>query len=266
MLCTPGSYQPNAGQSSCILAGIGYYVPNAGQTVEDQCPAGETTTALGATFCVPDPIAASPSVVAFPNVVPQESYATLVSLENLGATKITVGTATITSISGDPNAFTIHQYCVPNILKPLHTCYIGVTFMPHRNGPSTAMLNVPYNGPGSPLEVPLTGTGVPRAGKVTASPIAINFGNVTVGTYSNGQQITLSNTGVKTVTISNISGLTSPFLLQSNGCGSQLAPGSQCDVYVQFNPGATGFVSQTLVFTDSALNSPQSVTVSGTGD
>ncbi|MFZ0225547.1 MAG: choice-of-anchor D domain-containing protein, partial [Mycobacterium sp.] len=184
MLCTAGSYQPNTGQASCILAGIGYYVPNPGQTFEDQCPSGETTTAPGATACVPDALTASPSSFAFPNLAPLESYAKLILVENISATKFTVGTATITATGGDAHAFTIHQFCEPATLKPQHSCYIGVTFMPHQLGLSTATMNIPFTGTGSPLEVPLTGTGIPRAGKVTASPTSFNFGNVTVGTYS----------------------------------------------------------------------------------
>ncbi len=265
MLCTAGSYQPNTGQASCILAGIGYYVPNPGQTNEDQCPSGETTTAPGATACVPDALTASPSSFAFPNLAPLESYAKLILVENISASKLTVGAATITATGGDANAFTIHQFCEPATLKPQHSCYIGVTFKPHQLGLSTATMNIPFTGTGSPLEVPLTGTGIPRAGKVTASPTSFNFGNVTVGTYSNAQEITLSNTGGKTVTISNIAGLASPFLVQSNNCPTALTSGAQCDVYVQFAPSATGLVSQTLKFTDSALDSPQSVTLSGTG-
>jgi hypothetical protein len=50
--CAPGSYQANSGQSSCIPAGIGYYVPTSGQANETSCPALETTLALGATSCV----------------------------------------------------------------------------------------------------------------------------------------------------------------------------------------------------------------------
>jgi hypothetical protein len=215
---------------------------------------------------VPVLLTASPSAFNFPNLAPLETYAKLILVENVGATKLTIGTATITSTGGDANAFTIHQFCEPATLKPAHSCYIGVTFMPHQLGLSTATMSVPFNGAGSPLQVPLTGTGIPRAGKVTASPTSFIFGNVPVGTTSNAQQITLSNTGVKTVTISNVSGLVSPFVVQSNNCPSELSPGAQCEVYVQFAPAETGLVSQTLVFTDSALDSPQSVTLSGMGD
>lgn len=84
----------------------------------------------------------------------------LVAVQNVSATKVTIGTASITSTGGDPNAFTFFEYCKPLTLKPGKKCFIGVTFKPHTAGLSTGTLNVPSNAPGSPLEVPLMGTGV----------------------------------------------------------------------------------------------------------
>ncbi len=43
------------GQTSCVLAGLGYFVSSSGQAGEVSCPAGETTLAPGATSCVVTP-------------------------------------------------------------------------------------------------------------------------------------------------------------------------------------------------------------------
>jgi hypothetical protein len=159
--CAAGSYQPNTGQTSCILAGIGYYVANPGQANETQCPAGETTTALGSTSCVLVLLTASPSLINFPNVHPDAGYTERVAVKNIGGAPIMIGTASITSTGGDPNAFTLKQYCT-SMLKSGKTCYIGVTFRPSQLGLSTATLNIPFSGAGNPLEVSLGGTAVKK--------------------------------------------------------------------------------------------------------
>jgi hypothetical protein len=48
--CLPGSYQPNSGATSCILAEPGYYVPVSTAIAQIQCPVGFTSLA-GATAC-----------------------------------------------------------------------------------------------------------------------------------------------------------------------------------------------------------------------
>jgi hypothetical protein len=48
-------------------------------------------------------------------------------------------------------------------------------------------------------------------------------------------------------------------------CTSTLAVNQSCIVYVTFTPGALGPRSATLLITDDAGNSPQQVTLSGTG-
>jgi hypothetical protein len=48
--CLPGSYQPNSGATSCILASAGYYVPVSAAIAQTQCPAG-TSSLGGATTC-----------------------------------------------------------------------------------------------------------------------------------------------------------------------------------------------------------------------
>ena len=103
---------------------------------------------------------ASPASLNFGSRAIGGSHAMLVAVQNVGAAKVTIGTASITSTGGDPNAFTFFEYCKPLTLKPGKECFIGVTFRPHAAGLSTATLNIPSSAQGSPLEVPLMGTGV----------------------------------------------------------------------------------------------------------
>ncbi len=107
-------------------------------------------------------LTASPSSLNFGSRDIDGSHPMLVAVENVSATEVTVGTASITSTGGDPTAFTFYEYCKPLTLKAGHKCYIGVTFKPHEAGLSTATLSIPFSGPGSPLEVSIAGTGVER--------------------------------------------------------------------------------------------------------
>jgi hypothetical protein len=57
------------------------------------------------------------------------------------------------------------------------------------------------------------------------------------------------------------------FQIASSTCtaGKVLAPGSSCAVGVKFDPQSTGSKTDTLRFVDSGPNSPQNVSLSGSG-
>jgi hypothetical protein len=102
---------------------------------------------------------------------------------------------------------------------------------------------------------------------VTLSTTSINFGNVQTGTTSNTQPVTITNTGSAQLTINTIGiqgGSTADFS-QTNNCGVTLAPNVTCTIQVTFTPGNTGAFASSLAITDNAPNSPQSVSLSGTG-
>jgi len=104
-------------------------------------------------------VIAVPASVNFPNVVIGHTHSVNVKLENVGTTAVEIGSVSLTVIDGDASDFSFHRFC-GSPLKPGKSCIIGVTFSPDAVGTDTATLNVPTNAPGSPVEVPLTGTGV----------------------------------------------------------------------------------------------------------
>jgi Bacterial Ig domain/Carboxypeptidase regulatory-like domain/Abnormal spindle-like microcephaly-assoc'd, ASPM-SPD-2-Hydin len=99
---------------------------------------------------------------------------------------------------------------------------------------------------------------------VTVSPSSLSFAAQNVGSASPAQtvQVTNNNTGAA-ATLSSVAA--SGDFAQSNNCGSSIAAGASCAVSVTFTPAATGTRSGTLTLTDSASNSPQTVSLSGTG-
>jgi chitinase len=98
---------------------------------------------------------------------------------------------------------------------------------------------------------------------LTLSPSSENFGSTPVGTGTAWFTFTLSNGGSSPVSISTVS-VSGPFVVSSN-CGSSVAAGSSCPIYVYFAPTTSGAASGTLTVTDGASNSPQTAALSGTG-
>ncbi|GJE97753.1 hypothetical protein PsYK624_139740 [Phanerochaete sordida] len=46
--CPPGTYQPNAGSTSCIATDPNFYAPAPGETMESPCPSGTCSPGLAA--------------------------------------------------------------------------------------------------------------------------------------------------------------------------------------------------------------------------
>ena len=115
-------------------------------------------------------------------------------------------------------------------------------------------------------ELPLTGSGTPVA---NLQPSSLSFGLTTFGTTAPTQTVTLSNWGDATLspTVSLTGPNTGDFSIQSDTCsGASMSPNTACAVTIGFTPTHVGALSAALQFADGAAGSPQSVSLSGTGD
>jgi len=105
-------------------------------------------------------------------------------------------------------------------------------------------------------------------GPLTVSPSSLLFPNTHLTTTSAAKIVTVTNSNTVAVTVSSV-GFTGAnpgdFAISSNTCGTTIAASSSCTIGVAFAPTATGARSASLTLTDSATNSPQSVTLTGTG-
>jgi len=142
------------------------------------------------------------------------------------------------------------------------TCQFQVTFTPSLVGAESASLNVNQKG-SPPFSIPLSGTGTDQTYTVTLTPSTLTFSTQLVGTTSQPQDATLTNTGNQPITISSIAA-SAPFG-QTNNCPSTLAVNGNCEIQVTFTPTDYGVVNGTLSVTDNATGSPQKVALSGTG-
>ena len=116
-------------------------------------------------------------------------------------------------------------------------------------------------------------TGTLRGGQVvnsavTLTPTSLAFGNVVVGVTSAAKTVTLKNTGTATLKINSITFTgadAGDFASPSNTCGGSLAANASCTINVTFKPTAVGLRTAKLAVRDSATNSPQTVSLQGTG-
>jgi hypothetical protein len=88
-------------------------------------------------------------------------------------------------------------------------------------------------------------------------------GGTTVGTTSAAQTVTLTNTGTGSLSITSL--LPSGDYGQANTCGPFVAAAGNCTISVTFTPTAVGTRTGAITITDNAANSPQSVSLTGTG-
>jgi hypothetical protein len=113
------------------------------------------------------------------------------------------------------------------------------------------------------------GGGGTGSAALSLSPTSLSFGSQANGTTSAAQTITATNTGTANMLFNNVAeggSFSLDYNIVNDGCiGLTLPPGQSCQISVTFNPNNTGSMPDSIVFTDNAANSPQSVSLTGTG-
>jgi hypothetical protein len=142
------------------------------------------------------------------------------------------------------------------------SCTINVTFTPTTDGTRTGALTLADNASGSPQRANLRGTGGGGA-KASLSASSLTFSGQSVSTTGASQSITLTNTGTESLTSLTIAA--SGDFAQTNNCAGSVATSASCNINVTFTPTANGSRTGALTLTDNAADSPQRVSLSGTG-
>ena len=141
------------------------------------------------------------------------------------------------------------------------SCTILIAFAPTALGPIGGKLTVTDSASNSPQSATLSGTGI---APVTLSTTSLSFAKLPEGETSPAQTVTLTNNQSTSLSFTSIS-TSGDFAVASNTCTGGVAALKSCNVGVTFTPTATGTRTGTLTFTDSAANSPQTVSLTGTG-
>jgi hypothetical protein len=92
---------------------------------------------------------------------------------------------------------------------------------------------------------------------LTFSPQGLNFGMQPVGTTTAKQSETLTNTGSQELIINSVAtiGTDAMDFNQSGGCGSSLAAGANCTLFMTFTPSFTGPRSASISIDDNSTGS-----------
>jgi hypothetical protein len=152
-------------------------------------------------------------------------------------------------------------------VQPGAPCRLSVTFRPSTTGTRSGAITITDDAQGSPHKLLLTGTGTSGSGPVVSlKPASLPFLLLrTAGTTSPAQTVKLTNVGSPELNITGIT-LTGPDpqdFAQSNNCPPTVASGASCLITVTFTPTAQGVRAVSILITDSAPGSPQTVPLSG---
>jgi len=210
------------------------------------------------------PVGLSPATLAFASQgLGSTSVQTSVTLTNNMSSPLAISNVSTTGTSA--GQFTVSSNACGSSVAAHSSCKIGITFTPSAAGAQTASLTIADNANNSPQTVALSGTGVQQ---VTLSPTTVAFGNQGLGSTSAQKLVTLTNNMSSPLAISNVvtTGTSAgQFTVSSNACGSSVAAHSSCKIGVSFVPSSLAAKTASLVITDNASTSPQSVALTGTG-
>ena len=224
-------------------------------SVSDSASNSPQTAALTGAGVIP--VTLSLTTLAFGNVAEGNTSAgktiTVTNSQNVALTGISVG------FTGSTD-YTQTNTCGTSIAAG-KTCKITVTFKPSIIGTDDATLSISDSAPNSPQTAALTGTGT---NPVTLTPASETYASQTVGTTSAAKVFTLTSYLTATVNSIVIS-TTGDFAVSSTTCTTTLTTKAKCTIDVTFKPTATGTRPGTLSVSDSAPNSPQTSTLTGTG-
>jgi hypothetical protein len=199
----------------------------------------------------------SPSLTFTSQQVGTTSAAQTVTLTNTGSVTLSITSIVTSAQYGQTDT------CGSSVAAG-GNCTMSVTFTPTSTGTQTGTITIADNASGSPQTVNLTGTGTGSgAPNVNLSPTSLSFRAQRVNTTSSSQTIRLNNTGTATLSIASI--VSSGDYSQTNTCGASLNVGSRCRISVRFTPTSTGARTGKIQVTDSAAGSPQTVSLTGTG-
>jgi hypothetical protein len=201
----------------------------------------------------------TPSSASFGNVTQGSPASQTFQLQNSGT-----GTLTVSQVGVTGNGFTLGTLALPVTLSSGQTSNFNVEFNPAAAGAVTGSVSVVSNAPNSPATIGLSGTGVAATQTLTFSTTTIAFGSVSAGSSAT-QNVTLTNSGNSSVTVSQISATGTGFSLTGAGTPVTLSAGQNMTFGVIFYPSAAGNDTGSVTVTSNASGSPKTIVLSGTG-
>jgi uncharacterized repeat protein (TIGR03803 family) len=194
--------------------------------------------------------------LAFRAVIDSTSAPKGVSISNTGSAPLTFSGIT----AGD--YFTVSSTSCGTKLNVGAKCTIYVTFTAASVGNVSGTLNIFDNAPTSPQAVSLSAVGLLP---VSLTPTSAKFPATVIGATSMPKTFLLTNNLIAPLNSIVISS-TGDFKVSGTTCSPTLAGNSKCAIEVVFTPTALGSRTGVLNVSDSALHSPQTSILAGTGN
>jgi hypothetical protein len=227
-------------------------------TVVSNATNSPATIALTGTGIQPQ-ISVTPSSVSFGNIAVGATGSQALTIRNTGTAALNVTQASLVG-----TGFTSTGLTLPLSVPPSGSTSFTVGFAPSSAASSSGSITLVSNAPTSSLVIPLAGTGIVNTLQLSVSPASLSFGNLATGS-SSAQNVTISNTGNSSVSISQITATGTAFSTSGITLPLSLAAGQSTSFSVAFAPTSAGSLSGSVAVVSNATNSPATISVSGTG-
>jgi hypothetical protein len=272
----PQSLAPNA---SCVIT-VSFSSPNAGTyqgNIQVADNAGDSPQLIGVSgTMISGPYATfSPVGLTFGTQAQGTTSQPLtLTLKNTGTAALQITQVQLYSQANPqfelPTEFAIsNDLCSDSSVAVGGTCTVTVVYAPDENSSvpfgSADIDAVIFSDNGQNQGQQQAGLSGGLTVSVTLTPPTLAFGNQKVGTTSTVQPITITNSGTGTVNIASV--VVPVGFSETNNCVSAagLATTASCTINVAFAPGAAQAYSGVVTITDNVPNSPQTISLSGTG-
>ena len=255
-----------AANASCAI-GV-QFVPeqlgNASGTLTVTDALRQQTVLLSGNGVAPAAIGVNPASLTFTNQQPGvASQPQTVTVTNSGGAAMDdVGF----QITGPAAAsYSIAATTCGAVLNNGANCTVQIVFTPAATGAIAATLVVSSSTTGvAAVSVTLNGAGQ-LASAIATNPSQLLFTTVVgVGQSSTAQMVTVMNSSSYSIAAVTLS-VTAPFTLAENNCTGALAAGANCSASVAFAPAAAGSATGALTISSSAVATPATVSLAGTG-
>ena len=224
-----------------------------------------TVTSAAATLTVsaaPTPaIQVSSTSINFGNGVVGSTSSQVLVITNIGTATLSV---TQVNPSGS-SSFSTSGFSLPLNVNAGQQTTITVAFLPTSVGAVSGNISIASNAPTSPTSVGLSGTGIAATLTLGMNPTILSFGNVTTGTSSPSQNVTITNTGNSNVSISQITLSGAGYSMTGGSAPVTLSPSQNLTLIIRFNPTSAGTVNGSVSIASNATGSPALLSLSGTG-
>lgn len=239
----------------------------ANLTFNDNAGGTPQTIALTGTADAPQIQLSAASLTFGAQSVGTMSAAQTITVSNPGTAPLGFN-GSISATGANAGDFNVANNCPPS-LGASGSCTITVTFKPTAPGNRTAAISIADNAPGSPQTIALSGTATQPI--VVLSPTSVNFGSEVAGSASAAVPLTVMNSGSGALIFNgklSLTGANPGDFSETDTCTGTnvtIAPNTACAIQVTFKPSVLGARAASLVLTDNAPDSPQSVALSGNG-